>query len=98
MYKTSILVFKDRDRYVTGEFRFRNGYCKNNPRKMVKLWAEKEYRNLNRSVQEKERGKVICPFRTFDVYRLRHAGIPCPEPVLLRSHVLAMRFIGKDGW
>lgn len=48
VYKTSILVFKDRDRYVTGEFRFRNGYSKHNPRKMVKLWAEKEFRNLRR--------------------------------------------------
>jgi hypothetical protein len=27
IYKTSILVFKDRDRYVTGEFRFRQGTC-----------------------------------------------------------------------
>lgn len=42
IYKTSILVFKDRDRYVSGEFRFRSGYCKSNPRKMVKVWAEKE--------------------------------------------------------
>jgi RIO kinase 1 len=48
VYKTSILVFKDRDRYVTGEFRFRRGYAKHNPRKMVRLWAEKEYRNLTR--------------------------------------------------
>ncbi|KAK9467475.1 RIO1 family-domain-containing protein [Lipomyces arxii] len=48
IYKTSILVFKDRDRYVTGEFRFRHGYSRHNPRKMVKLWAEKEMRNLNR--------------------------------------------------
>ncbi|ERE78554.1 serine/threonine-protein kinase RIO1 [Cricetulus griseus] len=48
IYKTSILVFKDRDKYVTGEFRFRRGYCKGNPRKMVKTWAEKEMRNLSR--------------------------------------------------
>lgn len=48
VYKTSILVFKDRDRYVTGEFRFRFGYSRHNPRKMVKLWAEKETRNLKR--------------------------------------------------
>lgn len=48
VYKTSILVFKDRDRYVTGEYRFRHGYNKRNPRKMVKLWAEKEMRNLKR--------------------------------------------------
>lgn len=51
IYKTSILVFKDRDRYVTGEFRFRNGYSRHNPRKMVKLWAEKEFRNLKRIYQ-----------------------------------------------
>ncbi|KAF8195426.1 RIO1-domain-containing protein [Pholiota molesta] len=49
IYKTSILVFKDRDKYVTGEFRFRRGYSRN-PRKMVRLWAEKEMRNLKRLV------------------------------------------------
>ncbi|GAA5886857.1 hypothetical protein JCM6882_005917 [Rhodosporidiobolus microsporus] len=48
IYKTSILVFKDRDRYVTGEFRFKSGYARSNPRKMVRLWAEKELRNLKR--------------------------------------------------
>ena len=42
IYKTSILVFKDRDKYVSGEHRWRKGYCKSNPRKMVKVWAEKE--------------------------------------------------------
>ena len=77
VYKTSILTFKDRDRYVTGEFRFRHGYCRHNPRKMVKTWAEKEMRNLT---------------------RMHQAGIPCPEPVILRSHVLVMEFIGTDGW
>ena len=78
IYKTSILTFKDRDRYVTGEYRFRHGYNKSNPRKMVKTWAEKEMRNLK---------------------RLHAAGIPCPEPLLLRMHVLLMSFIGgKNGW
>ena len=77
IFKTSILVFKDRDRYVSGEFRFRNGYCKSNPRKMVKTWAEKEMRNLK---------------------RLHTAGIPCPQPYLLKSHVLVMDFLGNDGW
>jgi len=48
IYKTSIMVFKDRDRYVSGEFRFRGGYCKSNPRKLIKVWAEKEMRNLKR--------------------------------------------------
>ncbi|CAZ81529.1 unnamed protein product [Tuber melanosporum] len=48
VYKTAILVFKDRDRYVSGEHRFRNGYNKGNNRAMVKMWAEKEMRNLKR--------------------------------------------------
>jgi RIO kinase 1 len=78
VYKTSILVFKDRDRYVTGEYRFRSGYNKGNNRAMVKVWAEKEFRNLK---------------------RLYLAGIPCPEPVYLRLHVLVMGFLGdKKGW
>lgn len=47
IYKTSILVFKDRDQYVSGEYRFQR-YCKSNPRKMVRTWAEKEARNLSR--------------------------------------------------
>lgn len=47
IYKTSILVFKDRDKYVTGDSRF-SRYSKHNPRKMVKIWAEKEMRNLKR--------------------------------------------------
>jgi serine/threonine-protein kinase RIO1 len=42
-------VFKDRDKYVTGEYRFRRGYSRN-PRKMVRLWAEKEMRNLKRLI------------------------------------------------
>ncbi|KAF9542639.1 Serine/threonine-protein kinase RIO1 [Mortierella hygrophila] len=78
IYKTSILVFKDRDRYVSGEYRFRHGYNKSNPRKMVKIWAEKEMRNLK---------------------RIHQAGIPSPEPLVLRMHVLVMGFLGdKNGW
>jgi len=77
VYKTSILTFKDRDKYVSGEFRFRHGYCRHNPRKMVKTWAEKEFRNLA---------------------RIKQAGIVCPEPVFLRSHVLVMEFIGQSGF
>ncbi|XP_039436185.1 serine/threonine-protein kinase RIO1 [Culex pipiens pallens] len=77
IFKTSILIFKDRDKYVTGEFRFRHGYSKHNPRKMVRTWAEKEMRNL---------------------VRMKKCNLPVPEPILLRSHVLVMEFIGKDGW
>jgi RIO kinase 1 len=78
VYKTSILVFKDRDKYISGEYRFHQGYNKNSNRAMVKLWAEKEMRNLK---------------------RIHAAGIPCPEPIYLRLHVLVMSFLGdEEGW
>lgn len=56
VFKTSILAFKDRDQYVSGEYRFQR-YCKSNPRKMVRTWAEKEARNLTR-LQD---GGVLAP-------------------------------------
>lgn len=75
IYKTSILIFKDRDRYVSGDHRFRHGYGKNNPRKMVRTWAEKETSNL---------------------FRLFNCGLPVPRPIMLRSHVLIMEFLGTN--
>ena len=30
--------------------------------------------------------------------RLHAAGLNCPQPVLLRNHVLVMEFLGKRGW
>ena len=36
VYKTSILVFKDREQYISGDYRFSNGCSKGNPRKMVR--------------------------------------------------------------
>ena len=58
VYKTSILVFKDRTNYTLGEFRFRRGYRGKNPRKMVTAWAEKEVRNLSRMFATE---KMPCP-------------------------------------
>ncbi|KAB7495354.1 Serine/threonine-protein kinase RIO1 [Armadillidium nasatum] len=75
IYKTSILVFKDRDKYVSGDFKFRHGYGKKNPRKMVQTWAEKEMSNL-------------C--------KLHSEGLPVPKPIILRSHVLVMDYLGTD--
>ncbi len=63
VYKTSILVFKDRERYVSGDYRFRRGYSKSNPRKMVAMWSEKERRNLTRyceSVDRSENMHIDC--------------------------------------
>ena len=76
---------------------------------MVKVWAEKETRNLNRYVRLLF---LLLFFRSYSflflfsflffgthivICRMKLAGIPCPLPVVLRSHVLVMNFIGKDG-
>ena len=74
IYKTRILAFKDRERYIEGEYRFQKGATKGYA--MVQLWAQKEFRNLS---------------------RLRQAGIPCPEPIVLRGHTILMDFLGRRG-
>jgi len=30
--------------------------------------------------------------------RIYQANIPCPKPILLKSHVLVMEFLGRNGW
>ncbi|KAF9241115.1 RIO1-domain-containing protein [Melanogaster broomeanus] len=105
IYKTSILVFKDRDRYVTGEYRFRRGYSRRNPRKMVRLWAEKEMRNLRRLVTagiycpepiEVRENVLVMKFlgdkQGWASPRLKDADIPSSEyPSLYQELVLSMR-------
>ncbi|KAK4143185.1 RIO1 family-domain-containing protein [Dichotomopilus funicola] len=78
VYKTAILGFKDRERYITGDHRFKGGVGKGNNRKMIEAWAQKEFRNLN---------------------RIYDNGIPCPEPITYKKHVLVMGFLGdKRGY
>lgn len=75
VYKTSILGFKDRAKYVEGEYRFRKVHKGGDSRAMVRQWALKEMRNLK---------------------RIQESCIPCPEPLYLRKHVLAMTLIGDN--
>ncbi|EFO27525.1 atypical/RIO/RIO3 protein kinase [Loa loa] len=51
VYKMTLSEFKNRSEYVQDDYRFRN------PRRVLRIWAEKEYTNLNRMV----RGGVKCP-------------------------------------
>jgi len=57
IYRTSILTFKNREKYIKGEYRFDHVHSLHNPRKMVKVWAEKEFSNLKRL----EQGGVRAP-------------------------------------
>ena len=91
MYKTSILVFKDRDRYVSGDWRFRNGYCRHNPRKMVRTWAEKEMRNLARLVEAglPAPPPVVLRNHVLVMQFIGSAGVPAPR--LKDAHIGADR-------
>ncbi|PAV88485.1 hypothetical protein WR25_23113 [Diploscapter pachys] len=51
VYKTSLNEFKNRSEYVKDDFRFKN------PRRVLKIWAEKEYMNLMRM----HRFNLPCP-------------------------------------
>ncbi|KAJ1191160.1 hypothetical protein NDU88_000476 [Pleurodeles waltl] len=75
VFKTTLNEFKNRDKYIKDDYRFKERFSKLNPRKIIRMWAEKEKHNLN---------------------RMQKAGIPCPEVVMLKKHVLVMSFIGQD--
>jgi len=52
IFKTTLNEFKNREEYMVGEFRFRHDkFSHQNPRKVIKLWAQKEMRNLKRIFQ-----------------------------------------------
>ena len=59
IYKTMMMTFKDRDEYIQGEYRVRHRerFTKTNPHKMIKVWAEKEFRNLKRL----QTSRIRCP-------------------------------------
>lgn len=51
VYKTTLAGFKNRAEYVKNDFRFKN------PRRVMKVWAEKEFLNLQRL----RRANIKCP-------------------------------------
>ncbi|GBG27673.1 Serine/threonine-protein kinase rio1 [Hondaea fermentalgiana] len=60
LFKTTLTEFKNRLDYVKGDHRFRTveQLSRQNPRKVVRVWAEKELRNLTRV----RRAGLPCPY------------------------------------
>lgn len=60
LFKTTLTEFKNRLDYVKGDHRFRvvEQLTRQNPRKVVRVWAEKEMRNLTRV----RRAGLPCPY------------------------------------
>ncbi|KAL9962862.1 hypothetical protein ACROYT_G032010 [Oculina patagonica] len=57
VFKTTLNEFKTRDRYIKDDHRFRDRFSKQNPRKIIRLWAEKEMCNLSRM----QKAGIACP-------------------------------------
>ncbi|KAF0028599.1 hypothetical protein F2P81_019686 [Scophthalmus maximus] len=57
VFKTTLNEFKNRDRYIKDDYRFRDRFSKLNPRKVIRLWAEKEMHNLARM----KKAEIPCP-------------------------------------
>ncbi|XP_030624367.1 serine/threonine-protein kinase RIO3 [Chanos chanos] len=75
VFKTTLNEFRNRDKYIKDDYRFKDRFSKLNPRKIIHLWAEKEMHNLA---------------------RMKKVGIPCPDVVILKKHILVMSFIGQN--
>ncbi|XP_077989999.1 serine/threonine-protein kinase RIO3-like isoform X2 [Glandiceps talaboti] len=48
VFKTTLNEFKTRNKYIKDDYRFKDRMRKLNPRKIIKMWAEKEMHNLMR--------------------------------------------------
>jgi len=94
VFKTTLNEFKTRDKYIAEDFRFRSRFSKQNPRKVIHMWAEKEFHNLTRMRQ----AQLNCP----DVVLLKkhilvmsflgHDGKPAPK---IREAALTMEEVNQ---
>ncbi|XP_074056175.1 serine/threonine-protein kinase RIO3 [Macrotis lagotis] len=57
VFKTTLNEFKNRDKYIKDDFRFKDRFSKLNPRKIIRMWAEKEMHNLTRM----QKAGISCP-------------------------------------
>ena len=51
VFKTTLNEFKTRDKYIKDDYRFRDRFSKQNPRKIIHMWAEKELHNLSKMLK-----------------------------------------------
>lgn len=86
VFKTTLSEFKNREKYVRGDFRLANEFKKQNPRKIMKMWAEKEMLNLKRM----KKFGITCPevcvwFQLYDI-----VGCECDSSVYTSAMCLGL--------
>lgn len=57
IFKTTLNEFKQRDRYIKDDYRFKDRFSKQNNRTVINMWAEKEMHNLIRM----QKCGINCP-------------------------------------
>ncbi|XP_062488823.1 serine/threonine-protein kinase RIO3 isoform X2 [Pezoporus occidentalis] len=57
VFKTTLNEFKNRDKYIKDDYRFKDRFGRLNPRKIIRMWAEKEMHNLTRM----QNAGIPCP-------------------------------------
>lgn len=57
IFKTTLNEFKQRDRYIKDDYRFKDRFSKQNNRTVINMWAEKEMHNLMRM----QKSGINCP-------------------------------------
>ena len=57
IFKTTLIEFKSREKYIKDDYRFRARLRHSNPRKLIAAWVEKEMHNLKRL----EKFNIPCP-------------------------------------
>ena len=62
VFKTTLNEFKNRDRYIKDDYRFKARFRKQNPRKVVRMWAEKEMHNLKRCAKIAQKNCVYVVY------------------------------------
>jgi len=57
VFKTTLNEFRTRDKYIQDDYRFKDRFRKMNPRKMIRMWCEKELFNLKLLIK----AGIACP-------------------------------------
>ncbi|XP_063699439.1 serine/threonine-protein kinase RIO3 [Culicoides brevitarsis] len=57
IFSTTLNEFKQRDRYIKDDYRFKGRFSKQNSHTIINMWAEKEMHNLQRL----KKAGILCP-------------------------------------
>merc|ERR1719219_575736 len=81
VFKTTLNEFKTRDKYIRDDYRFRDRFGKQNPRKIIHMWAEKELHNLMKMLKNGVRvpEAVLLKKHVLVMTFIGHDGRPAPK-------------------